>query len=55
VQLLRLAAVVLFVLAALGSFGWPVQWGFGTTLGVIALGLAWLAASLIDLPAPPSR
>jgi hypothetical protein len=55
VQLLRLAAVVLFVLAALGGLDFGIHWTTHTVLGVLAAGLALLAAALIVIPAPPPR
>jgi hypothetical protein len=45
VNVFRIAAVVLFIFAAIGSFSWGVDWTLGTILGLIALGLACLAAS----------
>jgi small-conductance mechanosensitive channel len=55
VQFARVVAFVLLALAALGSFGWPFQWGIRTVLGVAAAGLAAWAVSGLDPPAPPSR
>jgi hypothetical protein len=51
VQLLRLAAVVLFILAAIGG----IHWDLDTLLGVVAAGLACLAASDLVIPTPPPR
>lgn len=51
----RLLALVLFVVAALAGFGVGIHWDVGTTLGVIASGLAALAASGLTIPAPPPR
>lgn len=51
--LLRLAAVVLFILAALAGLHWAVHWTTDTVIGVIAAGLACLAASGLDIPHPP--
>jgi hypothetical protein len=55
VQLLRLAAVVLFVVAALAGFGIGTHWDVAALLGLIASGLACLAASGLVIPSPPSR
>jgi len=52
--LLRLAAVVLFVLAALGGFGWLFHPELLTLLGLIAAGLACWCASGVSIPQPPS-
>lgn len=41
-QILRIAALVLFVLAAGLAFGW---WGFADALGVACFGLAALTAA----------
>jgi hypothetical protein len=55
VQLLRLAAVVLFVVAALAGFDLGLHWDVDTLLGVVASGLACLAASGLVIPTPPAR
>jgi hypothetical protein len=47
VNALRIAAVILFISAAIGSFSWGVDWTLGTILGLIAAGLACLAASFL--------
>lgn len=52
--LLRLAAVILFILAALAAFGWGASWSAGTIVGLISAGLACLAASFLPIPSPPS-
>jgi hypothetical protein len=44
--LLNIVAVVLFVLAALAGFHWLIHTGIDTTLGLVAAGLACLAAQL---------
>lgn len=51
--LLRLAAVVLFILAALGCAGLGVHWTTHTAVGVLAAGLACWAASTLTIPQPP--
>jgi hypothetical protein len=55
VQLLRLAAVVLFILAAIGGLDIGIHWDLDTLLGVVAAGLACLAASDLVIPTPPPR
>ncbi len=46
-KLLLLAALVLFILAALGLFAIITGWTLETELGMVAAGLAcWVAASL---------
>jgi hypothetical protein len=40
----RIAAIILFLFAAIGAFGWGVNWALGTVLGLLALGLVCLAA-----------
>jgi hypothetical protein len=55
VPLLRLAAVVLFIFAALAGFGAGIHWTLQTILGLIAAGLACLAASGLTIPQPPGR
>jgi hypothetical protein len=55
VQLLRLAAVVLFVLAALGGFGWGLHLGLLAVLGLLAAGYACVVASSLTIPSPPPR
>jgi hypothetical protein len=52
--LLRLAAIVLFVLAALSGFDWLVHTSLGTLLGLVAAGLACWCASGTSIPQPPS-
>jgi hypothetical protein len=49
VALFRLAAVILFVLAALAAFGFLVHTGVDVQRGLIAAGLACLAASFGQL------
>jgi hypothetical protein len=56
VSIFRIAAVILFLFAAVGAFGWGNSWTVGTVLGLLALGLACLAAaglSAVQLPARP--
>lgn len=52
--LLRLAAVILFVFAAIASFGWGITWAASTIAGLIAVGLACFAASFLP-NSPPVR
>lgn len=54
-QLLRLVAFVLFVLAALAGFGLGIHWDAGAVLGLIASGLACLSLSDFVPAVPPSR
>jgi membrane-associated phospholipid phosphatase len=54
-QLFRIAAFVLFVIAACVGIGLGTHWDVDTLLGLIAAGLACLAASGFTPPAPPSR
>ena len=51
----RIAAVILFIFAAVGLFDWGVNWTLGTCLGLLALGLACLTASLIPDAHLPGR
>lgn len=51
--LLRLAGLVLFILAALALFGIIGGWTTRTDLGLIAAGLACVTAAGFNLPAIP--
>jgi hypothetical protein len=53
--LLRVAALVLFILAALALFGAIGSWTTRTDLGLIAAGLACATAAAFPLPAIPER
>jgi hypothetical protein len=53
--LLRLAGLVLFILAALALFGIIGGWTTRTDLGLIAAGLACVTAAGFNLPAIPDR
>ena len=54
--LIRLASVALFLVAALGWFGWVVEASERTLFGLLAAGLACLAASFLPHPpGPPAR
>jgi len=52
--LLRLAATILFILAALAGLGWAISWQLDTIVGVIAAGLGCWCASTLPIPQPPS-
>lgn len=54
-QILRLAAVVAFLLAAIAGLDIGIHWDLDTLLGVVAAGLACLAASDLVIPTPPPR
>jgi hypothetical protein len=55
VQLLRLTAIVLFIIAAIGGLNLGIHWDLDTLVGVVAAGLACLAASDLVIPTPPAR
>lgn len=50
--LLYVASIVLFVLAALAGFGVISGWTLDTIVGVVAAGLACLAAAGVPWPPP---
>lgn len=53
--LFRVAALVLFILAALAGFGVIDSWTARTILGLIAAGAACVTAAGFTFPAIPTR
>ena len=52
--LLRVAALVLFLAAALSLFGWLIHLGTVHAIGCIAAGLLLWLLSTLDIPTPPA-
>jgi hypothetical protein len=54
--LVRIVAAVLFILAALASFGWLLDQSVSRALGFVACGLlAWVVSTFPPPTVPPSR
>ncbi len=53
-MLLRVAALILFLLAALYAFGWLIDANTGNAVGCVALGLAAFVLSGLPFPYPPA-
>jgi hypothetical protein len=56
VSLLRVLAAVLFLLAALASFGWLLDQSVDRAIGLVALGLlAWVVSTFPPVPSGLDR